>query len=268
MTPKEIHTLVEASTQIGIKKIKITGGEPLLREDLIDIVQRISTIPEIEEISMTTNGTLLASKAVALKKAGLKRVNISLDSLVDETYTQITRTNFFDQAQKGFFAAKKAGLEPIKLNMVVLNGINSDQIEQVIQFAVDHGATVQLIELVTTTTCETETFYQVYHEPLDEIEKILKKKAQKVEIRGMQARRKYYLSNNAIIELVGPMHNSAFCNSCNRIRLTSDGKIKPCLLENNTLIDLLTPLRNGTSQAKIVKLFEQAVSHRRPYFTD
>jgi cyclic pyranopterin phosphate synthase len=126
ITPHEINRLAESYTQVGIKEIKINGVEPLLRDDLVDIIQRLSTIPEIEDISLTTNGTLLASKAEALKQAGLKRVNISLDSLVDETYTQITRTSFFEQAQKGFFAAKNAGLEPIKLNMVVLNGINSD----------------------------------------------------------------------------------------------------------------------------------------------
>jgi cyclic pyranopterin phosphate synthase len=268
MTPQEIFQIADASTEIGIKKIKLTGGEPLLRKDLVEIVKLLSTIQEIVDISLTTNGTLLATKAESLKKAGLSRVNISLDSLVDETYTKITRTNFFEQAKKGFFAAKKAGLEPIKLNMVILNGINSDQIEQTIQFAIEHGATVQLIELVTTTGCETETFYQVYHEPLDKIEETLKQKAKSVEIRGMQARRKYHLTNNATIELVGPMHNSSFCNSCNRIRITSDGQIKPCLLETNNHIDLLTPLRNGSSKEDLVNLFKKAISIRRPYFTD
>ncbi|MHA1917637.1 MAG: GTP 3',8-cyclase MoaA [Candidatus Ranarchaeia archaeon] len=268
MTPDEMKKITEAAVAVGVKKIKITGGEPLVRKDIVEIVEKISKVQGIQEISMTTNGTLLKDKVAELKEAGLKRVNISLDSLNEKIYSKITKTNFFNKVIKGFFAARKANLTPIKLNMVYLNELNTGELDRVIDFATKNGAIVQIIELVSTTGCETKSFYQQYHQSLDQLEEKLEKISKKVEVRNMHSRKKYYLPNNAIIELVGPMHNSTFCNSCHRLRVTSDGKIKPCLLRNDNLVDILTPLRSGASSETLIKLFEEAIGLRAPYFKD
>lgn len=261
MTPKEIERISRILVKFDIKKVKITGGEPLLRKDIIEIIEAFKK-SGMEEISMSTNGSLLKELAKPLRKAGLNRVNISLPSLKKEVYEYITGGGKIENALEGIDAAIEAKITPIKINMVILKGINENEFYDFMNFSKEKKLILQLIELVETIP----DFYEKYHVNLDKYENEIKNKALKIEVRDLHNRKKYKLNNNIEIEFVKPMHNSLFCLKCNRIRITPDGKFKPCLFVNNGLIDFLTPMRNGENDEKIIELFKRAISLRKPYF--
>ncbi len=256
MSPAEIEKIASACAKAGIKKVKITGGEPLVRKDICDIITKISHIPGIEDISMTTNGTMLKDTAQKLKKAGLKRVNIGCDS-----YTSSILEKTADKIKSGIIAAKDAGLETIKLNMVVLKNINSNDIQKMIEFSKKYGAILQLIELIETK--DNKQFFHDYYYPLKDIEKELASKADTIETRSMHNRKKYHL-NGAIVEIVRPTRHE-FCANCRTLRITSDGKIKPCLMRNDNLLDIVSGIRNGISDNELNNLILQGIEKREPY---
>lgn len=265
MTPEEIERIVRVTTSFGVRRVKLTGGEPLLRREVLEIVRRISSIPLIREVAMTTNGIHLKPLAKALRENGLKRVNVSLSTLKPETYKTITGTSVINRVMEGVREAAKAGLSPIKLNMVVLKGLNEDQVWSMIDFAGENNLILQLIEFESPNGEDDD--YRKYHSDLAKIEAELGKRAEKTTIRRMQNRRKYFLENGVEVEVVRPMHNTEFCRNCDKLRITSDGKFKPCLFRTDNLIDFLTPMRNGASDEVLKKLFIKAVENRRPYFT-
>lgn len=227
LTVGVIKKMVKDFSGLGIKRVKLTGGESLLREDILDIIRVIAGTPRIEELSMTTNGYLLPQLALPLRQAGLSRVNIGCDSL-----TSILPKNMRN-VLPGIEAARKVGLTPIKLNMVVLQGINDHEIGDMIEFARQQKIILQLIELISLN--QEKVFYQKHYYSLDKIEKELKRKAKEINIRKMQARKQYNL-RDVIIEVTRPSHKN-FCQNCNKIRVTSDGKIKPCLMRNDNLVE-------------------------------
>jgi len=260
MSPQEIEKIVEVGTEFGIRKIKLTGGEPLVREDIVDIVAA-TTKPKIEEVSMTTNGTLLAKIAAELADAGLNRVNISLDTLDETTYERITGRKLLHEVLEGIDAALAADLTPVKLNMVLLAGVNEREVERMIAYTSERGIIVQLIELLDAGGKSFTT----YHRNLDDIEQSLRERAVAVRTRrSMQARRKYILPGGEV-EVVKPMHNSEFCMHCTRLRLTSDGHLKPCLMRNGNLVDLLPHIGAGDLEGAR-KAFAEAIARREPYF--
>jgi len=265
MTPEEIERIVRVATSFGIRKVKLTGGEPLLRGEALEIVHRISSIPLVREVAMTTNGVHLKELAKALKENGLKRVNVSLCALKPETYKTITGTDVINRVIEGVGEAARVGLSPIKLNMVVLKGVNEDQVWSMIDFAKENKLILQLIEFESPD--DEDDDYKRYHSNLAEIEAELGKMAEKTTVRRMQNRRKYFLENGVEVEVVRPMHNTKFCRNCNKLRITSDGKFKPCLFRTDNLIDFLAPMRNGVSDEVLKNLFIKAVENRRPYFT-
>ena len=251
--PKDlIIKLADGFRESGIRKIKITGGEPLLRKDLPEI---ISDMPEFEEISITTNGTRLPELVYDLKDAGVTRVNVSLDTLDREKYRYITGKDVIDRVIEGIEMAMDAGLTPVKINMVLLKGINDNEIENMIGFVRDKPAILQLIELLDFGDLKNRRVDMV------KLEKELEAKARKVEERTMHRRKKYYL-DGSVVEVVRPMDNSHFCMNCNRIRVTSDGKIKPCLLRNDNLVDA----RKCMNGEDVMNLIKKAVSLREPFF--
>ncbi|NVM27585.1 MAG: GTP 3',8-cyclase MoaA [Candidatus Helarchaeota archaeon] len=264
MIVDEIIKVVRISTQFGITKVKYTGGEPLLRNDLIEIIQKTRNIPKISDISVVTNGILLEKYAKKLCNAGLDRINVSLDTLCPETYANITKHSgkLIDQVEKGIIEALNCGIAPIKLNMVLLKGVNEAEIEDLIAFTKNRNLILQLIELVPLSNSE---LFNTYHVNLTEIEENLKTQIISTKIRDMQNRKKYFLENGAEIEMVKPFHNSKFCANCHRIRITSTGMIKPCLMRNDNLIDILTPIRKGVPDEKLYKLFQHAIDLREPY---
>lgn len=268
MTPDEIEKITEIASKVGIEKLKITGGEPLLRKDIVEIMERTSK--HMKEVSMTTNGVLLGKYAVALKEAGLKRANVSFDAFDPETFKKITNRNLYYKVKGGVEAAVKAGLNPVKLNMVVLKGINDDDIPRAIEFASNVGAILQLIEFESSREKAQNLTFKIYHYNLAKIEQELEKKALEVRQRHMHRRNKFILpsGNNGKVEveIVRGMHNSVFCGNCTRLRVTSSGELKPCLLRNDNHIDIINPVREGASDEELITLFEKAIRIKEPYW--
>ncbi|UCE37870.1 MAG: GTP 3',8-cyclase MoaA [Thermoplasmata archaeon] len=268
MKPEEIGKIAEIASKVGIEKLKITGGEPLLRRDIIDIVGR--TAKHMKEVSMTTNGVLLSEYADELRKAGLNRVNISFDAPEPNTFQRITKSDVFDDVRDGVCAAQNAGLTPVKLNMVVLKGINDHHIPQAIEFASKVGAILQLIEFESSCEGANSSFFKRYHFDLCEMEEELNNRACEVRQRNMQRRKKYILpsENNgtAEVEIVRGMHNSKFCENCTRLRVTSTGELKPCLLINDNHINIIDSIRNGAEDEELMNMFKKAILLKEPYW--
>ena len=248
---EQIAEILRVAQTFGIRSVKFTGGEPLLRPDLVRIIR---SVPPGMEASLTTNGTLLADRAQELKDAGLKRVNISLDTLDPGRYEEIAGKPMLGEALAGIDAALKAGLTPVKLNMVVLSGINEDEVDTFIDFVrTNPNLVLQLIELMDFRDCD-------HHGDVRGIEDRIAAMADRVETRRMHHRKKYFV-RGAEVEVVRPLHNTEFCAYCNRLRLTSDGKLKPCLLRSDNLVDV-----RGLRGAALEEAFREVVKRRVPYF--
>jgi len=264
MTVDEIIRILNLSTRFGIKKVKYTGGEPLLREDISEIIKESRKITDIKDISIVTNGILLEKYAQKLSMAGLDRINVSLDTLDPQLYADITNHegSLVVQVQNGIKSALNAGIKLIKVNMVLLKDVNTSEISDLIDFCKTHHLILQLIELVPTNDFD---LFKKYHVDMNEIEAYLTPRTKSIKTRKTQNRKKYFLREGVEVEIVNPFHNSKFCANCHRIRITSSGMIKPCLMQNNNLVDVLTPLRNGASDAELAELFQHAIDLREPY---
>jgi cyclic pyranopterin phosphate synthase len=242
---------MRVGAKYGIRSVKFTGGEPLLRPDLVEIVK---AVPPGMESSLTTNGSMLADVARDLKDAGLRRVNVSLDSLNHETYTKITGSDRLGDVLDGIREAMAAGLTPIKLNMVILSGINDKEVDDFLAFVRgNRNLVLQLIELMHFNNCDR-------HGDLNGLEGSLAARSRQIITRRMHHRKKYCL-DGAEVEVVRPLHNTEFCAFCNRLRVTSDGKLKPCLLRSDNHISI-----KGKSGADLEALFVEAVARREPFF--
>jgi len=263
MTLEEIVRIVRVAVSLGMRKVKITGGEPLLRPDILDIVKGIAEIRDLKDLSMTTNGNLLSKYAEDLHRNGLNRVNVNIPTLDNETYHKLLGGNLQD-VLKGIKSAIDAGLDPVKLNMLILKGVNDSDILEMMRFASENSVVLQLIELEPVNI--SSAYYERYHRALDEIESELKGKAEKVETRSdMQNRRIYHLPK-VDVEVIRPIENTEFCAKCTRLRVTSDGKLKPCLMKKTDLVDVLTPIRNGEDDKKVIELFKEACRKREPFY--
>jgi len=262
MTVDEIVRIAKIAISLGITRIKLTGGEPLMRKDLCEIVKRIASVPHLHDLSLTTNGAMLGFQAKELYECGLKRVNISLPTLNAEIYHKLTEGKI-QNVLEGVDSAVAAGLYPVKLNMVVLEGVNVDTIPDMMDYARRTGTILQLIELDPVNV--DESYFSLYHKALDENEKMLKQKALRVETRRYMHNRHVYHLPDVTVEVVHPTENSSFCQHCTRLRVTSDGKLKPCLMRNDNLVDLLTPIRLGASDEKLKELFIRVNDRREPY---
>ena len=264
MTSNEIIRFAKIAVGLGVSRIKLTGGEPLACSEIDEIVGGISRIPGVEDLSITTNGTLLAAVAEKLYSNGLKRVNVSLPTLDEGIYSKLTGGRVQD-ALKGIMTAVEVGFNPVKLNMLILKGENENEVPRMIEFAAQSGTVLQLIELESINV--TAKYYLERHIVLDDYEMLLKHKALKVETRRYMQNRHVYHLPNAKVEVIRPLENSEFCQHCTRLRLTSDGRLKPCLMRNDNLVDILTPTRNGATDQELIKLFTMANKERQPYQT-
>ena len=223
LKPEQIYEIVKVFASLGIKKVRITGGEPLVRKGLEEIIRYIRSIPEIEEICLTTNGIKLKDKAKSLKECGVDRLNISLDTLDEKKYKELTRIGNLTNVLDGIEEAKKVGFQNIKINTVLIGGFNDDEIFNFIKFATSNKLTVRFIELmpigegnnmpansfVSTELIKNNECLEFYKE--DGVSTLYKIK-----------------DSDGFIGLISPL-SSRFCSLCNRVRLTADGKIKPCL---------------------------------------
>jgi cyclic pyranopterin phosphate synthase len=251
ISAEQIAEILRIGGDLGIRKVKFTGGEPLLRKEVCEIV---GSVPSGIESSMTTNGILLEKLAEDLKEAGLSRVNVSLDTLDAERYRRITGRNRLPEVLAGIEAAIHAGLTPVKLNMVLLKGINEDEVDRFLQFVRERDHIIlQLIELLEFNEC-------TLHADLGEVEQNLKQRSERISTRRMQHRKKYCVEG-AEVEIVRPLHNTEFCAFCNRLRVTSDGKLKPCLLRADNHLDI-----SQKRGKELEQVFFEAVRKRAPYF--
>jgi len=268
LTPKEIFLITKVAAEFGVREVKITGGEPLLRRDIGEIISAISSVKGIEDISMVTNGLLLEKKAYQIASAGLKRINVSLHSLKPDTYSAITGYKSKDGPQRiirGIKVAKASGLNPVKINFVVLKGLNDDEIYDMIEFSANMGVPVQFIEYHEPRGFSSMIF-KTYYYSLRKLEKELESIAVRVYQRRMHARKRYYLPNGAEIEVVRPMFNPDFCANCTRLRVTNEGEFKPCLMRDDNHVNFLDAFQSKDPIKKIREYFIEAVNRREPYY--
>ena len=259
LTMEELYLISKVAVSIGIKKIRLTGGEPLVRKGIIDLVKMIKGISGLEELTLTTNGTLLKSFGPALKEAGLDRINISLDTLGAEKYKVITRGGDLKQVLDGIETALALDFGPVKINCVLVGGFNNAEIDKFILLAKDKPLHVRFIELMPIGEGHKN---QDGYLPLEPIKKDLIKMygllpSSKVMVNGPADQ--YVLpEGKGSVGFISAISNH-FCHKCNRLRVTADGKIKPCL-ESDFEIDLMNTLRGQGTQKAITEVFLKAIS--------
>ncbi|MEW6142256.1 MAG: GTP 3',8-cyclase MoaA [Chloroflexota bacterium] len=262
LTYEEITRIVQAAAELGISKVRLTGGEPLVREGLPKLVSMIKAVPGIDDISLTTNGIYLEKFARPLKGAGLKRVNVSLDSLDAEKFKGLTRGGDLNTALRGIKAANEVGLTPLKVNVVVMRSVNDDEIERFARLTVTDGWHVRFIELMPFVTEEGMRGKFI---PISEVRARLQKlgelEASAAPITGNGPAKYYRFSGAAgTIGFISPVSDH-FCFSCNRLRLTADGKLWPCLLNDNE-IDLRRHMRSGADAETLKQLIQDAIKNK------
>ena len=255
---EEVRTVVQAAAELGIKRIRLTGGEPLVRAELPKLIKMLSQVEGIQELSLTTNGTFLKKYALELKQAGLSRVNVSLDTLKADRFRYITRLGKLKNVLEGIEAAKEAGLHPVKINTVVMRGINDDEILDFVRMTYEEGWHVRFIELMP---------FKGVAEFVPSVElrqhiSLLGKLQPCASITGNGPATYYRLAEaNGTIGFISPLTETSFCSRCNRMRLTPDGKLRPCLLGEDE-IDLKMPLRNNASLEELKHLILKAVASK------
>lgn len=248
LTPERIKEIVEASAKLGIKKVRITGGEPLVRKGIIEIIKLIKSIPDIKEICLTTNGVLLKEMAKDLYDAGVDRLNISLDTLNEEKYHRITRVGELNKVIEGIEEANKVGFKNTKINCVLIGGFNDDEIIDFEKFASKHGLIVRFIELMPIgegLKMGNQSFIS---------NDVILNRISNLELVKQDDICSYYQvkGHKGIIGLISPLSHM-FCDKCSRLRLTSDGKLKPCL---HSSLEIDT---NGYSGLELEEIIKQAI---------
>lgn len=253
----EIIEVVRAGAEMGIRKLRITGGEPLVRRNLEQLIADLASIPGIDDISMTTNGIFLAKKAAELKAAGLNRVNISLDTLDPSRFRMIARRGDLSKVLEGIEAAAKVGFEPIKLNMVLLKDINDDEIGAFLRMSLEHPLHVRFIEYMPIGHADDN--WKKHYQPLDRVFAVANELGLHVkpigDILGNGPSKNFQIQDGAgTFGLIHPISNH-FCEQCNRLRLTSDGHLKPCLY----WVDELDVRPHLGDKEAMKRLFEKAM---------
>jgi len=261
LTPTELETVVQAAVIAGFRKVRLTGGEPTLRQDIVEIVRRLAAIEGVQQLVMTTNGYRLPYIAQDLVEAGLKRVNIHVDSLNRERMAKIMRLGSLEKAWAGIIAAEEAGLVPLKLNAVITRGYNDEDAVDLARLTLTKPWQMRFIELMPFAG-PTEIALENYVSS-DEIKQWIE-----AELGPLFPRHNGQLDGEAriyrlagsvgTIGFISPVSNP-YCDDCNRMRLTADGRIRMCLLKDGEL-NLRDVLRGGGSQADLVKLFQRAIA--------
>jgi len=264
---EEILRLVSISTRMGISKVRITGGEPLVRKDILYLCRNIARIEGLQSISLTTNGLLLSRFAKPLRDAGIQRVNVSLDTLKPERFKAITRRDGFHQVWQGIEAAREEGLHPIKLNVVMMRGVNDDEIEDLAGLTWRYPFHVRFIELMPFGDREHGGKFLSADELMDRLEKMDALVPANSRNSNGPARHYRFPGAPGKIGVISPVSHH-FCPTCNRLRMTADGKLRTCLFSTEET-DLKTPLRRGASDEEIMALIRRAVARKpREYACD
>jgi GTP 3',8-cyclase len=271
LTFEETLRLIRIAADLGVSKVRVTGGEPLTRRDVINFIRRIPEISGIKSIGLSTNGTLLAREitpgktmARALRRAGVQSVNISLDTLDREVYSQITGRDLHEQVLNGIEAASAAGFDQIKLNTVLMRGRNEDQLIPLIEFAGAHDLILRFIEMMPVSTIDVldeHNFMSVF-EAKRLIESCYGNLIPETEFHTNGPASYYQIPGRGQrIGFIGAMTNLHFCESCNKLRLTCDGKLRPCL-GSYLEFDIMKPLRAGASDEELRRFFLDVVERK------
>lgn len=260
LTYEEIFTAVKVAVKLGIKKIRLTGGEPLIKKDIIKLASNIKKIDGIKELCITTNGVLLRQYAKDLKSAGVDRLNISLDTLNEEKYRYITRVGDLKEVLAGIDQALKVGFDKIKINSVLIGGFNDDEIIDMASLTLKQDTDVRFIELMPMYDSGdfNESSFIKGSVVIEKLETEFGKDNVAIisDDKNRQVARLYKIKNaKALVGIISPVSNH-FCYECNRIRLTSDGKLKPCLHSNEEISI------KGMSEQEMEKMFRLAIEHK------
>lgn len=260
LTAEEIVRVARVAAGLGFRKFRLTGGEPLVRGDVPDIVRAMAGIPGVESVGLSTNGLRLAALAQPLRAAGLRTANVSLDALDPEVYRRVTGGDVA-KVLAGIRAVATAGFERVKLNCVLMRNVNETELWPLVLFAAEHGLPLRFIELMPLTS--TEVLTEKNFLPCGEAMQLL---AQRDELIPQPDRKlghgpaRYYLlkQTGALVGFIGAMTNEHFCEQCNKMRLTADGKVRPCL-GNHIEVDLRSALRRGAGDGALQELLETAL---------
>ncbi|SHG38845.1 cyclic pyranopterin monophosphate synthase subunit MoaA [Thermosyntropha lipolytica DSM 11003] len=259
---EELAYLTRIAARVGIKKVRLTGGEPLVRRNIEKLIEYIAEIPEIDDIALTTNGIKFKPMADRLKKAGLKRVNFSLDSLQPEKFRYITRGGDIRPVKEGIWEALELGLNPVKINTVVIKGFNDDEIIDFASLAYDYPLHIRFIEFMPVGDL------LFWHEDKLIKSREIKEKIEKKfpltvpdKITGNGPAKYFKIEGGqGSIGFISPMSNH-FCAACNRIRLTADGKLRGCLYSKEE-VDLWEALKKGASDEELILLFLETINNK------
>ncbi len=267
LTFEEITRLATLFVGLGVEKIRLTGGEPLVRQNLDQLVAKVAAISGLKDLCLTTNGALLAEKIDSLKAAGLKRINISLDTLDPEKFRRMTKRGDLEKVLEGIFAAKDHGLPPIKLNAVIERGVNDDDILELVEFSREHGLAIRFIEYMDVGNSNNWT-----SEKLVSKAEILEKISSRYPLReigrdqGSAPSVDYeFIDGRGDLGVIASV-TEPFCSSCTRARLTADGKLVTCLFSQMGH-DVKALLRNGTSDEDLVKFLSGVWQARRDRYS-
>ena len=267
LTFEEITRLATLFVGLGVEKIRLTGGEPLVRQNLDQLVAKVAAISGLKDLCLTTNGALLAEKIDSLKAAGLKRINISLDTLDPEKFRRMTKRGDLEKVLEGIFAAKDHGLHPIKLNAVIERGVNDDDILELVEFSREHGLAIRFIEYMDVGNSNNWT-----SEKLVSKAEILEKISSRYPLReigrdqGSAPSVDYeFIDGRGDLGVIASV-TEPFCSSCTRARLTADGKLVTCLFSQMGH-DVKALLRNGTSDEDLVKFLSGVWRARRDRYS-
>ena len=258
MTEDEVVTAVEVAASLGIHKVRLTGGEPLVKKNIVSICRRVAAVEGIREVCLTTNGLLLPELAVQLKEAGVKRVNLSLDTLDPQKYAYITRIGKLEQFQKGLEAALAAGFDKVKINAVLIGGFNDDEIKALADLTMKYPVDMRFIELMPIQDHDEfgESAYVPYSRVLEKLPGAVPAAKD-----GGVAKLYRLPGAKGNIGLISPI-NAHFCGECNRLRLTADGKLKPCLHSADEYSI------KGLDKAGMQAVFEQAIWNKPAWHGD
>lgn len=257
----ELVRLVECFVELGIEKIRLTGGEPLLRKNLVFLIEEFSGLPGVKDISLSTNGLFLASQAERFFRAGLRRINISLDTFDGERFQWITGRNCHKQVMEGILEAIRVGFDPIKVNVVTLKGVNDDEIDDFAAFAMRHPVELRFIELMPTRNCFLAG--NEYFVSNQEIKAKVSRFGELIlqpRLAGDVAEVYRLQGGKGKVGFISSI-TQTFCSDCNRIRLRSDGVVKLCLHGEKTF-DLRTPLRQGATREELISLIQEMIQEK------
>ncbi len=268
LTFEEIARLANLFVQLGVDKIRLTGGEPLLRRDLETLISKLSSLSGLKDLCLTTNGSLLAEKVSALQFAGLKRVNVSLDTLNPEKFARIRRRGDLAKVLEGLFAAKRCGLHPIKINAVIERGVNDDDIIDLVEFSRKNGFALRFIEYMDVGNSNNWTSEKLVSKK--EILAIINARYPLREVgrdKGSAPSVDYeFIDGSGELGVIASV-SEPFCSSCSRARLTADGKLVTCLF-SATGHDLKALLRNGATDEEIIEIISAIWGKRTDRYSD